>query len=1054
MITNFRQAPPRSKQERQRLHTARSHFAEAVLADGTQATPHEFRQRDSQIGHAKDCATSAAEATLAEAATAEAGPLTSWTQSLRAHEVLPSGLQTSILKSCLHAGGEDILQAWRRRRYQAKFTLPEHTIPAAAVHSNKQLHSTGNTTLSGGINRLPSSHGGSQLQHKEQIYRSEQLRQPSRHGRSASAVDVELDGSPVSPDGPLCCSPSCQPTSTQLQNSKDNSEGSDHPVYVAPERYQSQPANCLVAPSLQASSEMATWPPAMGSCQGDTSIISHVPGSKVPDILGYVEADRLNLTQQQLSIFGSPPAVTSEALPPTPPDSSEVVSLELCCQTAEGSHRRACSQSEMQVPPGIHAAVCSGACLQTALSNDEPCIASSSASAALLCLPEAEPFTQGTYRPDLGLSASTGPEWSEPIPLQSELSSPSPFAVLEEGPEPLNHASQASSGRAYAGQATASGKARESANTQSPSSKPGDGDERLSSPMHSDSLDDLATDRSSLSSLASLLGDTIMSALFTDHATHAAAAHMTDPARASCGTAAAAAAPGHCARDSSESDHATASSACSTGFVCNTLAPAAMLRDVQVGSAVCPPSPNFLTMSLHKTSSGPSTAPFHESATATPLEDSHSECDVPVKVGIGVHITLAASHSTAPESTVSKLGVNQAEPGEPAASSAAEPLFLTRARLLLVSSGMTTLPHSDAQVAVESAGPSSQANRLFNACSIEQHLVMGIDPNSSSAVRAPADAHRPAAPDAWIKRRDSNASLSSATSAQQADAARGFCTAVDCQVIVSNTDLECLARFSSEDPSSSHEASTPATTSSAGASQAQPGLPLCTADPSSPATTAPGATSISAGASPAGGGSSAGTSRSASASPNDISSIAVEPTEDSGSLAGASPAAAISQVGASLTVAGTPAVSSPNASSQSGVEACPLQDPPNLQIAGCAESEPIEVKNGGQSHSAVTALFEEMSHACDGSPLALAVLNHSPATMRLYEHASHQNASCNLAQQRDNSSDDSGTSYQLGAIPAEMLELMDACGVHESLKELIAADAQFFDYSANELLSP
>ena len=66
-----------------------------MLADGTQATPHEFRQRDSQIGHAKDCATSAAEATLAEAATAEAGPLTSWTQSLRAHEVLPSGLQVS-----------------------------------------------------------------------------------------------------------------------------------------------------------------------------------------------------------------------------------------------------------------------------------------------------------------------------------------------------------------------------------------------------------------------------------------------------------------------------------------------------------------------------------------------------------------------------------------------------------------------------------------------------------------------------------------------------------------------------------------------------------------------------------------------------------------------------------------------------------------------------------------------------------------------------------------------------------------------------------------------
>ena len=47
-----------------------------MLPDGAQATPREFRQRDSQIGHAKDCATSAAEATSAEAATVEADVLT------------------------------------------------------------------------------------------------------------------------------------------------------------------------------------------------------------------------------------------------------------------------------------------------------------------------------------------------------------------------------------------------------------------------------------------------------------------------------------------------------------------------------------------------------------------------------------------------------------------------------------------------------------------------------------------------------------------------------------------------------------------------------------------------------------------------------------------------------------------------------------------------------------------------------------------------------------------------------------------------------------------
>jgi len=125
-----------------------------------------------------------------------------------------------------------------------------------------------------------------------------------------------------------------------------------------------------------------------------------------------------------------------------------------------------------------------------------------------------------------------------------------------------------------------------------------------------------------------------------------------------------------------------------------------------------------------------------------------------------------------------------------------------------------------------------------------------------------------------------------------------------------------------------------------------------------------------------------------------------------------------------------------------------------LQIAGCADPEQIEVQNGGKSHSVVTAeaLFEEMGHVFDGSPLALAVLNHSPVTVRSSEHASQQHASCNLAQQKDNSSGDSVTSRQLGAIHAEMLELMDACGVHESLKELIAADAQCFDYSADELL--
>jgi len=257
---------------------------------------------------------------------------------------------------------------------QAKLTLPEQTIPAAAVHSIKQLQSTGNITLSGGMTRLPSCHKGSQLEREEQIYTTEQLRQPSGHGRSASAVDAELDSSPVPPDRPFCCSPSAQHTSTQLQNSKGSSEQGDHYIYAVPAAYQDQPVNCMVVPSLQASSQTDTWHPAMGSCQGDASTISHVSDSKVSDVLDYRDADRLNLTDQHSSIFGSPQAVTSDLLPPTSPDSSEVISLELGCQTAQGSHRQTCSQSAMQVPAGIHAAVSSGSCLQTALSVREPCI--------------------------------------------------------------------------------------------------------------------------------------------------------------------------------------------------------------------------------------------------------------------------------------------------------------------------------------------------------------------------------------------------------------------------------------------------------------------------------------------------------------------------------------------------------------------------------------------------------------------------------------------------------------------------------------------------------
>jgi len=378
---------------------------------------------------------------------------------------------------------------------QAKLTLAEHTIPAAAVHSDKQLQSTGNTTLPGGKTRPPSFHEGSQLEHKEQIYRPGQLRQPSGHGTSASAGDVQVDSSPAPPDLLVCCSPSAQLTSTQLQNTKGSSESHEHPMYAAPEESQSQAANSMVVPSLKASTEMAIWHPAWGSCQGDASTISHVPGSKVPDMLGCTDADRLNLTDQQSSIFGSPQAVTSELLPPTPPDSNEVISLELCCQTAQGSHRRTRSQSEMQVPPGIHAAVSSGSCLQTALSNDEPCSASSASSAALLCLADAETFTQGSTRTDLELSASRGPAWSDLVPLQSELSNALPTVVLEEGPAPLDPASQASIGRAYEGEAKASGKARVSDYVQSSSPQLGDGGDKLSGMMYSDSPDDLATDR-------------------------------------------------------------------------------------------------------------------------------------------------------------------------------------------------------------------------------------------------------------------------------------------------------------------------------------------------------------------------------------------------------------------------------------------------------------------------------------------------------------------------------------------------------------------------------
>lgn len=580
------------------------------------------------------------------------------------------------------------------------------------------------------------------------------------------------------------------------------------------------------------------------------------------------------------------------------------------------------------------------------------------------------------------------------------------------------------------------------------------------------------------SSLASLLGDTIMSALFTDHATHLAAAQVTDPACAAdlCDTAAASA--GCCARDSCESGHATASNACSTDFIHDALVPAAMLRDVQAGSAVCSSPPDSPAVSLHKTSSSTGQALLNDSATAMPPEDNHSKCNVPVKVGIGVHISSAASHSASPESTASQLGVSQSEPGQSAASSAVEASSLNRTHLPPDSSGIITLSPADAQAAVESAGPSSQANSLSSACSLEQQLAMDTDPNSSSAVHTLAEAHRPTAPGARIRRTDSGASISTAASVSQLDAARGLYTAVDCQVSVSETGVDCLAGFSSANPSSTPRASLAATTSSARASpadqgiltQMSPAVPsssagVSTTDPSSPATTAPGATSITAGASPAGRSSPAGTSRSVPASPNDISSISVEPAADSGSSAGVSPAAAISQAWASPAssvspaeaspaVAGSPAVSSPNASSQSGVytpEGCPLQDTSKLQVAGCADPEQTQVQKGGKIQPALTAeaLFEEMSHVADGSPLALAVVNHIPATMRSCEDASQQNASSNLAQQRDNSNGDSGASRQLGA---EMLELMDACGVHESLKELLAADAQCCDYSADELL--
>ncbi len=375
---------------------------------------------------------------------------------------------------------------------QAKLPLPERTIPAARINSNKHLQSTGNTTLSGSMIRLPSSHRSSQLEHAQQIYASDQLQQHTRHGRFVSPLDVQIDSSPVPPDGPSCRSPSVQPTSCQLQNSKGCSESGEHPIYAGPEEYQSQAASSVVVPSLQASSEMDTWHPAVGSCQGDTNATSLVSDSKVSDVLDGTDADRLNLPDQQSSIFGSPQAVTSVLFPLTPPDSNKLLSLELCCQTAQDSHRRTRSQSGMQVPPGAHAAFSSRECLQTALSNDEPCSASSSASAALLCLADAETFTQGSIRTDLG-SVSTGPAWSESLPLQSELASLSPTVVLEEGPEPLSPASQAPIGRAYEGEATGSG--RVSDYVQFPSPQPGDGDERPSSVTYNYSPDDLPTDR-------------------------------------------------------------------------------------------------------------------------------------------------------------------------------------------------------------------------------------------------------------------------------------------------------------------------------------------------------------------------------------------------------------------------------------------------------------------------------------------------------------------------------------------------------------------------------
>ena len=597
------------------------------------------------------------------------------------------------------------------------------------------------------------------------------------------------------------------------------------------------------------------------------------------------------------------------------------------------------------------------------------------------------------------------------------------------------------------------------------------------------------------SSLGSLLGDTIMSALFTDHATHVAAAQMTDPACASISfdtAAAAVAAACHYGRESCESDQATASSACSTDHVHATLAPGAMWRDVQAGSAAGPSSPNGPAVSLHNSWGATGQATLNESADAMPLEDVHSKCNVPVETGTGVHIASAASHPASPESTAPQLGVSQSEPGEPAASSAAECTSLTRVDSSPKSSGLTTVPRAVAQAALESADPSSQANSLSNPCSLEQQ-ALGIDPNSSSAVHTPAEAQEPAAPGALISTTDSSTSISSAASLPQLDAG----TAVGCQVTVSETGLDCLAGFSSVKPSSSPRASPAAAISSAGASpadqsnltQASP-AGSCTADPSSPATTAPGATSISAGASPAGCSSPAGSSRSVPASRNDISSISVEPAPDSGSLAGACMAAAITQAGASPAssvspagtspavadspeeaspassvspaeappaVAGSLAVTLPNASSQSGVytpEACHSQDSLILQIAGCADPQQTQVLDVQQRHPDLTAeaLFEGMNHVADDSPLALAVVKHIPATMRSCEHASQTHASSNLAQQKDNSSGDSVTNRQLGAVHAAMLELMDACVVRESLKELIAADAQRFDYSADELL--